>query len=69
MIEVIASLLLTPAAIATPPPNVPAVVQTYDWKTQCSAGFEANGPSGSVRGSQSFVGSPPVLWIDDFNAD
>lgn len=72
MIEVIASLLLTPAAIATPPPNVPAIVQTYDWKTQGmnvpTAGTDAaNLGLGTWSARYSYVGSTYSIdgWMSD----
>lgn len=34
MIEAITSALLTPATLATVPPNVPAIERTYDWNSQ-----------------------------------
>lgn len=36
MINTLLNALMTPAAVATMPPEMPAIVQTYNWHTQCS---------------------------------
>lgn len=34
MINTLLNAILTPTAVATLPPEVPAIVQTYNWQTQ-----------------------------------
>ena len=34
MINTLLNAILTPSAVATLPPEVPAIVQTYNWETQ-----------------------------------
>jgi hypothetical protein len=34
MINTLLNVILTPTAVATLPPEVPAIVQTYNWQTQ-----------------------------------
>ena len=34
MLNTLLNVILTPAAVATLPPEVPAIVQTYTWQTQ-----------------------------------
>ena len=72
---IISALILTPLALATPPAAAQQCVQhaTYDWQTQImkiDGGQKADNTrpmSGSLRGTQSFVGG--VLVIDDWNND
>lgn len=34
MINTLLNIILTPSALATMPPEIPAIVQTYNWHTQ-----------------------------------
>lgn len=68
MITTVLNALLTPASIATPPPNAPALVQEYNWETQMGKS-PLNQPTnlGTFKGTSSFVGTN--LVIDDGNFD
>lgn len=72
---IISALLLTPAALATPPAILEQVSQpqAYDWQFQTlktdgtQKADNAKTMSGSLRGTQSFLGG--ALVIDDWNND
>ncbi len=70
MITTILNALLTPMSVATPPPNTPAIVQVYDWGTQMSTPQDGSPTNvGTTFGTQSFIGIPAKLVIDDTNSD
>ena len=74
MIELIAAMLVTPASLAMPPSNVPAIGLSYDWQAQKSVSLTSFHPDedqfrvgATLNGTRSFVGSQ--LTIDDWNSD
>ncbi len=70
MITTILNALLTPLSVATPPPNTPAIEQRYNWETQMTVFSDANPTNvGTTFGTQSFIGNPAKLVIDDTNSD
>ncbi len=71
MINTLLNVILTPTTVATPPPEMPAIVQTYNWQTQQSDNLGASGdssPSSFVTYSlYNFPGKAPTLLPDDSN--
>jgi hypothetical protein len=70
MIHTILNAILTPAAVASPPPELPAIVQTYDWRTQTSHIDPASlgGMTNAMFPTQCIVmipGKTPFLFPDD----
>lgn len=70
MITSILSALVTPAALATAPMNIPTIENKYDWEKQATTMHIGKGgqtPQNwmSMQGTQSFVGT---TWtVDDVN--
>lgn len=69
MINTLLNVILTPSAVATLPPEVPAIVQTYNWQTQ-TLEITPGSPDGSVNAmapTYCLIALPgkPVLSLPD----
>lgn len=71
MINTILNTILTPTTVATLPPEVPAIVQTYNWQTQTSE-ITTNTPGSLPTGYLTYsfaylngIGKPPAYIPDD----
>ena len=57
MITTLLNAVLTPTAVATLPPEVPAIVQTYNWQTQ-TTDIQSCGPGGLPHAA-----FPTFCWV------
>jgi hypothetical protein len=57
MINTLLNVILTPTAVATLPPEMPPIVQTYNWHTQ-STDIAAGAPGGMPHAA-----FPTFCWV------
>lgn len=70
MINTLLNVLLTPTTVATLPPEVPAIVQTYNWQTQTTEIAPATPDSSIAANFPTFCwvyppGKAPISLPDD----
>jgi len=66
--------IITPIMLTLSPSFQEVPPMVYDWKTQKTFVQAADGSfrpneTGTSRGTQSYIGNPPVLALDDANSD